>query len=425
VADGRHLRRALGLGEAVAIGIGGTVGGGVYVLVGAAAGKAGPAALAGFVLAFAAALLIALPYAELACRYPLAGGGYAFARAVLGPRWGFLMGWGYCGGYVFVSGYVTLGFGGYLQAATGAPRATGALGLIAACLGLNLLGVHVSGRAQAAVVAGAVVGLAAFGLWGLPSVHAASFHPFLPHGAAGLMLAALLGFLAFGGFDMVAAAGEEVSRPERNLPRAILLTLAAVLALYLLVAFVAIGVLGASALGDSSAPLADAASAFDGEPARRLVELTALLTTAATANAVLVVVSRIAFAMGRDRLLPRALGVVSERTGAPWAALVASALALAAVAATASISFAAATGGFLYVLHFVPPLVVLTLLRRRGDAEPAFKVPRASVVLPLAFAACALLAVASGSEGAAGGLTWLAAGAVGRVLVSRAPSLRD
>jgi APA family basic amino acid/polyamine antiporter len=82
------LRRMLGLREAVALGIGGTVGGGIFVLVGAAAGTAVPAAVLAYLLAFAASLAIVLPYAELACRLPLAGGGYAFVRAVLGPELG-------------------------------------------------------------------------------------------------------------------------------------------------------------------------------------------------------------------------------------------------------------------------------------------------------------------------------------------------
>src|SRR5215472_5806448 len=132
--QGSHrLRRVLTLREAVALGVGGTIGGGIFVLVGAAAGRAGPGALLAFVLAFGMSFLIALPYAELACRYPLAGGGYAFVRALLGPHWGFLMGWGYWGAYIFVSGYVTLGFGGYLHALTGLSPIAGALALIVLC----------------------------------------------------------------------------------------------------------------------------------------------------------------------------------------------------------------------------------------------------------------------------------------------------
>src|SRR5437016_8368777 len=129
----RGLRRVLTLREAIALGVGGTIGGGIFVLVGAAAGRAGPGTLLSFLLAFGISLLIALPYAELACRYPLAGGGYAFARTLLGPHWGFLMGWGYWGAYIFISGYVTLGFGGYLHAFTGLSLVAGALARVGLC----------------------------------------------------------------------------------------------------------------------------------------------------------------------------------------------------------------------------------------------------------------------------------------------------
>ena len=411
------------MGGAVALGIGGTVGGGVYVLVGVAAGEAGPGVLLAFVFAFLAALSIALPYAELACRYPLAGGGYAFARHVFGPHWGFVMGWGFWGAYVFISGYVTLGFGHYLEVLTGVPAEAGALSVIAAALFLNLLGVKVAGRAQVVIVAIAVLGLLGFGLWGLPSVDVGRFDPFFPHGFEGVLAAALLAFLAFGGFDMVAAAGEEVERPERNLPRAILITLGAVLGLYLLVCVVAIGTLSSAALAESSAPLAEAALGFGGERGRGLVVVAALLTTAATANAVLVVTSRIAFAMARDGLLPGALASVGLRSGAPCASLVANALLLGLVAAAGSVALATSVGGFLYVLHFLPPVVALVALRRRAEGGTAFRTPLPCFVVPVALGASALLVFASGAAGALGGLAWLAAGFCGYRLAIRGPRI--
>jgi basic amino acid/polyamine antiporter, APA family len=416
------LRRDLGLGGAVAIGIGGTVGGGIFVLVGAAAGEAGPAALVAFAIAFVTSLMIALPYAELACRYPLAGGGYAFARAVFGRHIGFLMGWGFWGAYLFISGYVTLGFGGYLESATGIPRVAGAIGLVAACLAVNLLGVRITGAVQALVIGVALLGLLGFALWGLPSVDLGRLEPFAPEGVSGILVASLLAFLAFGGFDMVAAAGEEIAHPERNLPRAILITLGAVLGLYLLVCFVAVGVLSWTALGASRAPLADAADGFGGDAARGLVVGAALLTTAATANAVLVVTSRISFAMARDGVMPAALALVDRRTGAPWGALAASAALLGVVALTQSVSFVASVGGFLYVLHFVVPLVALVVLRRRGVGASAFTTPARWLVLPLAFIACAVLLVASGSRGVAAGLGWLVVGTAGYVVAGRRES---
>jgi basic amino acid/polyamine antiporter, APA family len=421
-----RLRRELGLRGAVALGVGGTIGGGIYVLVGRAAGVAGPAALISFTLAFIAALAIALPYAELASRYPLAGGGYAFARSVFGERIGFLMGWAFWGAYLFISGYITLGFGGYLHAVIGTPSLLGAVGVIAVALVLNLLGVRISSGVQAAVISAATLGLLAFAFAGLPDIHARNYRPFLPHGLPGVVSASLLAFLAFGGFDMVAAAGEEIREPERNLPRAILITLGAVLGLYLLVCMVSIGVDGAGALGASKAPLAQAAQHVGGVQLRRALTLAALLTTAATVNAVLIVTSRISFAMARDRLLPRQLAAVSSQTGAPWAALLASGALLAAVAATGSIGLSAAAGGFLYVLHFGLPLLAMIVLRRRRQLGPAkgMRTPLPRITLPVACLACGALLAASGITGAAAGIGWLSVGAVAYSLTGRRASAR-
>src|SRR5256884_1254656 len=408
---GSHrLRGVLTLREAVALGVGGTIGGGIFVLIGAAAGRAGPGALLAFVLAFGASLLIALPYAELACRYPLAGGGYAFARTLLGEHWGFLMGWGYWGAYIFISGYVTLGFGGYLHALTGLPPVPGALALIGISTAINLAGVRLSGLVQSVVIGVAIVALLAFSVLGLPHVHVAQFTPFLPYGFAGVAAATLLAFLAFGGFDMVAAAGEEISSPERNLPRAILLTLFLVLGLYLLVTFVALGTLPWNELGSSSAPLSEAATHFLGSTGRQLTAAAALLTTAATGNAVLVVTSRVALAMARDRLLPTVVARVHPSTGVPWTAVLLNGVLLALVALTGSVTLVATVGGFLYVLHFIFTLLALVILRRRGGPPPAFRTPAPRLVLPLAFVGGVLLLITSGWIGVVIGTAWLLIG---------------
>src|SRR5437588_1971635 len=274
------------------------------------------------------------------------------------------MGWGYWGAYIFISGYVTLRSGGYLHALTGLPPISGALALIGISTGINLVGVRLSGLVQSLVIGVAIIALLGFSVLGLPHVHIEQFTPFLPFGFSGVAVASLLAFLAFGGFDMVAAAGEEIASPERNLPRAILLTLFIVLGLYLLVTFVALGVLPWNELGKSSAPLSAAATPFLGSAGRQFTAVAALLTTAATGNAVLVVTSRISFAMARDGLLPAPLARVHSTTGVPWVAVVLNGALLALVALTGSVVLVAAVGGFLYVLHFLFPLVALVILRR-------------------------------------------------------------
>lgn len=404
------LRRGLGLREAVALGVGGTIGGGIFVLVGEGAATAGPGVLVSFALAFVASLLIALPYAELSCRYPLAGGGYAMAREVLGDHWGFVMGWSFWGGYVFVSGYVTVGFGGYLQALTGVPVPVGALLIIAVSTLVNLGGVKLSGRWQNVVILLGILALVVFAAVGLLSLQPEAIDPFFPTGAAGVAAATLVTFLAFGGFDMVAAAGEEVVDPRRTLPRAIFLTLFLVLGLYLIVALAAVGALRPDELA-TEAPLTAAAVQLLGPAGGTGMAIAALLTTAATANAVMIVTSRIAFAMARDGLLPSPLAAVSRTARVPWVGIVVNAVLFAVVALTVSIPLAAQIGGFLYVLHFVFPLVVLVVVRRRWpDGGTGFRVPHARLVLPLAFFACAGLFLVSGVAGLVGGTSWLAVG---------------
>lgn len=407
----KQLHRALNLWDAVALGVGGTIGGGIFVLVGEAAGLAGPGVLLAFVFAFLAAMTIALPYAELAPRFPKAGGGYAFVRAVLGRAWGFVMGWGYWGAYVFISGYVTLGFGGYFQALTGFPKVVGAMVLIAAITVINLTGIKMSGRTQMMIVLLTLLSLTGFGLLGLPHTNPGNLSPFLPQGLTGVFQAALLAFLAFGGFDMVAAAGEEIDHPSRNLPLAILLTLAIVLGIYLLVTYVAVSLLPWQTLDSSPAPLADAVALFLGPTGAWLVSGAALLTTAATSNAVLVTISRVSFAMARDGLLPERLSSVHPTSGAPHIAVLVSAALLGIVALAGSIQLAARIGGFLYVSQFVLALVSLAFLRIRGEKiSRAFQTPIPFLTLPLAFGGCLILILSSGLVGLLGSLSWLLIG---------------
>jgi len=131
----------------------------------------------------------------------------------------------------------------------------------------------------------------------------ANLLPLFPNGLAGvaLMLATPAAFIALNGFDTVAAAGNEVVKPERTLPRAILLTLVIAVSLYMLVILAALGSLPWQVLGASTVPLADAAQSSLGPLGARLVALAAVVTTATSANATLIVGSRVLFTFARHR----------------------------------------------------------------------------------------------------------------------------
>jgi APA family basic amino acid/polyamine antiporter len=419
-----RLRGDLGVGGAVALGVGGTIGGGIFVLIGVAAEAAGPGALLAFAIGLAVVALIAVPYTELTARAPRAGGGYAFTQAALGGRWGFAMGWGYGGAWLLGSGYVTTGFGHYVESLSGLPAVPVTLALVAACTVLNVYGLRPSAQAQSLVLAAAVVGLAAFVVWGLPRVEPSRLSPLLPHGVDGVLFATVLAFLALNGFDAIAAASEEMSDPARTVPRAILLTLLIVGGLYTAVALVALGTMPLDALARSQAPLADAAAGFGGASARGLLLVTAVVTIAATANAMVVVSSRVIFGMARDGHLPARLGQLGSARGTPVASVLISGGLIGLVALVAyaeGVALLAGAAGLLYVLHYLPPLVGLAVVRRREATPPAgvFLTPAAGLVLAAAIACCAVVALASGHEAMIVGSAWLLLGGLYRLRVAR------
>jgi APA family basic amino acid/polyamine antiporter len=419
-----RLRRDLGVGGAVALGVGGTIGGGIFVLIGVAAEAAGPGALLAFVIGLAVVALIAVPYTELTARAPRAGGGYAFTQAVLGGRWGFVMGWGYGGAWLLGSGYVTTGFGNYVQSLSGLPAVSVTLALVAACTVLNVYGLRPSAQAQSLVLVAAVAGLAAFVVSGVPHVEPSRLSPLLPHGVDGVLFATVLAFLALNGFDAIAAASEEMSDPARTVPRAILLTLLIVGGLYTAVALVALGTMPLDALARSQAPLADAAAGFGGASARGLLLVTAVVTIAATANAMVVVSSRVLFGMARDGHLPARLGQLSSARGTPVASVLISGGLIGLVALVAyaeGVALLAGAAGLLYVLHYLPPLVGLAVVRRREPTPPAgvFLTPAAGLVLASAIACCVVVALASGHEAMIVGSAWLLLGGLYRLRVTR------
>jgi APA family basic amino acid/polyamine antiporter len=178
------------------------------------------------------------------------------------------------------------------------------------------------------------------------------------------------------------------------------------------------------ALARSQAPLADAAAGFGGAGARGLLLVTAVVTIAATANAMVVVSSRVLFGMARDGHLPARLGQLGSARGTPVASVVISGGLIALVGLVAfaqGVAVLAGAAGLLYVLHYLPPLIGLAIVRRRESRPPAglFITPAAGLVLPAAIVCCVVVALASGPEAMAVGSAWLLLGGLYRLRVAR------
>jgi basic amino acid/polyamine antiporter, APA family len=337
IGSAQQFQRVLGLWQLTAIGLGGLIGAGIFVLTGVvAATQAGPAVSLSFVIAGVASAAAALSYAEFAGMIPVAGSAYTYGYAVLGELVAWVIGWDLLLEYALVVAVVSIGWSGYVQAllslfgftlpiwAMGAPgTGTGHVLDLPAMLGslatacLLTLRIEWGARFNTVMV---IIKLAAVILVvaaGLPHVNTANYHPFMPFGFGGVAEGAAVVFFAVFGYDTLTTAAEEAKDPQRQLPRAVLLSLAISLVLYIAMSLVLTGIVRYDRL-NSAAPVAAAFTAIDMPWVTLIVSAAAVAGIASVMFAFMLGCSRIWFAMSRDGLLPRWFAQVHPRFRTPY-----------------------------------------------------------------------------------------------------------
>ncbi len=438
-------QRTLGLLGATGVGVGAIVGGGVLALAGVAFATTGPSAILAFALNGGVAVLTALSFAELASRFPESGGTYTYARKVLSVEAAFAVGWVVWFASVVAAVLYALGFAVFfvpfleqlVRAGGGTPP--GWLGGRFALLLYALAAVAYyvwslmrssGGGGQWATVGKVVVFgiLIGGGVWVLlvrpPSVSelSASFRPFLPSGGQGLVQAMGYTFIALQGFDLIAAVGGEVKRPERNIPRAMLLSLGAALVIYLplLVLIVAVGAGGrpiaAVAAEDPEILVAVAARNFMGPAGYWLVVVAGVLSMLSALQANLLAASRFARSMATDRTLPRRFERLSADRGTPVPAIQLTGVTVAfLLVAVPDVAAAGAMAGLIFLLSFGLAHGIAYLVRKRvGDGSP-FQTPAFPLIPALGGIACLALGLFQALAVPAAGVLvalWLSLGAV-------------
>ncbi|MBV8156419.1 MAG: amino acid permease, partial [Dyella sp.] len=267
------FRRVLGLWQLTAIGIGGIIGVGVFVLAGQqAALNAGPAVVISFLIAGIASAAAALCYAEFAGLIPVTGSAYTYGYAVLGELAAWLIGWDLLLEYALIVAVVAIGWSGYVQAALTSMGihlpvwAQGAMGtgeghvfnVIAAAVTLGVSALLTfrtewGARFNTLVVTIKVAAVALVIGVGVFYINPSNWVPFIPEritgadgvshfGFSGVATAAAVVFFAVFGYDTLTTAAEESKNPQRDLPRAVLLSLAISMAMYLAVSLVLTGI---------------------------------------------------------------------------------------------------------------------------------------------------------------------------------------
>lgn len=432
-AEKKGLRRQLDAFDLTMLGIGAVIGTGIFVLTAVAANKAGPGMLWSFVIAGAVCLLTALIYAEIASMVPVSGSAYTYSYAVLGELVAWLVGWALILEYAVAAGAVAVGWSGYIngflrQVGFGLPmgltagpadtvtlpdgtQSAGAFNLLAFLISLFVtvllvLGTSKSAKFTAVLVAIKIAALSVFIVIALPAVDGANFSPMLPNGwgtplsGVGVLGAAASIFFAYVGFDAVSTAAEETKNPNRNIPIGLIGSLGICTLFYLLVAYAAIGAVGAQPggpLSESKEPLAFVLRNLGWPQVGNWVAAAAIVALPSVVLMMMYGQTRILFTMARDGLMPQVFAHVHPRFHTPHVVTVVTGVAVSLFAAVFPVGMLAdiSNSGTLFAF-FVVSLGVMVLRATQPGRIRHFRTPLIWIVGPLAMGGCLLLFVSLG-----------------------------
>ncbi len=406
------LRRDLGLLEIVMIGFGPTIGSTIFLLIGPGFAIAGPALLLAFGLNFVVTMFTAMAYMELGSAFPETGGGYLWIRRSMKDPWGFLGGWLSWFGHMVVASFYIFGFGlgaltlikfvlnepvltlsvGGIVLGEDALVKLLAVGVASIFLWLNYRGTKLTGRSETAVTVGLIVlvclfivaGLVHFALGGgIPTQNYQPFFPTadVPSSLVSLFAAMGFTFIVFEGYEIIAQTGEEVRNPEKNIPRAHFIVIGVSTVIFVLMAFVAIGLNPPGCPGNGISACLLEPSALPGGVAgnpNAITELAGLvmpfgvpiiafgvvLGALAALNSLIFSSSRVAFAMGRDGTLPHVLSQLHPKKRTPHVAIAISGAVILTLTLSLDLARVAASADIMFLLLFLLVNWAVIVLRR-------------------------------------------------------------
>ncbi len=389
------LKRALGLFEATLYGVGIIVGAGIYALIGKVCGLAGNAVWLSFALSSILAVFTGLSYAELASLFPKDAAEYEYAKATIRNKFiGLLVTWFVIGSFIISASAVAIGFGNYLAALIFGQNWnwTIALGPIAinwpiifAVLSIilftyiNYKGIEISSDINIPSTLLEVGGLILIVLGVLALLVMGKTHPInyfeMPNGLHGVFSGAILAFFAYIGFGSIAKMGEEMRDPEKNMPKAILLSIIVTTILYILVAIASVTAVPWQTLYNAPNPAALVAGTV--HPwLNAILAIIALFSTGNTILLILITTSRMMYGVASEGALPRRLAKVHPKTRTPY-------LSVFTVGAIAMIltlfkdiqTVAEVTNIWIFIVYIFVNLAVILLRYQRPKAKRMFKMP--------------------------------------------------
>lgn len=447
-SEGPRLARRLRATDLIGFGIGIVIGTGIFTLTGVQAkNNAGPAITIAFLVAGVVAMLAAICYAELAAAVPTAGSSYTYAYSTIGELAAWVIAWDLILEFALGAAVVARGWSGYLQDVFGLPQAffgeedsvvnIGAVFIVVVLGIVAAVGIRESKWVtNALVVIKVAVCLFVIGV-GAFFVKAANWDPVIPksttpeesasglkqplwqwatgadataYGVTGVLVAAAVVFFAYSGFEAVANLGEETEKPEKDMPRGLLGTLAICTLLYVGVCIVLTGMVKYSDLSEG-APISDAFKQVGLGWAGILIGIAAVAGLTSVILVELVAMGRIGYALARDGLLPRSLGKLHPTFHTPVRLTVIIVVGVAALAAFVPIHTLAEMVSIGTLFAFlVVSVAVLVLRHTKPDLKRPFRTPWVPVVPVLSALACVALMTNLAVETWLRFLVWLVVG---------------
>ncbi len=432
------LRRILGISFGLAVIVGSTLGIGILRTPGLVAAQlANPSTiLVVWVVGGLYTLIGSVCLTELGTMLPQAGGYYVYARRAFGDTVGFAVGWTDWLTYCAVLGYVSIGMSEFVALLL--PSLSGAVTLVAVAsllgfVGLQWMGVRVSSRFQEVATALKFVAFLALVAacfaarpGSMPAPGAGAALPSAPT-LVGVIVALQSVIITYGGWQSALYFTEEDRDPARNLPRSMIGGEIAVIIVYLLVNLALLAVLPVPALARSTLPAADAAQIILGVRGAQTITLLSLISLPPLLNAIMMIGTRILFAMGRDGLLWSRTASVNAGGTPGVATLVTTGVAIVLIV-SGTFQRLVAMASFFLAANYAVCCVALVVLRRREPARArpfrAWGYPWSAGIV-LVGAALFLIGVLAGdTANGVAALALLAVGLLGRTAVARRPISR-
>jgi len=415
------LIRSLSLSQAVMIGVASMIGGAIFVLVGPGIDAAGPALIIAFLLNGVITLFTALVYAELGSALPATGGGYKWVREGLPRPNSYLSGWMAWFAHTIAGSLYAVAFGTFLghllksaeiiDNASGLPleKIFAAIAIIAFTF-VNVRGSSHTGKVGSAItfsqlaIIGILIIAALVAMSFLNPNWPDNFQDFFPNGTMGLVLAMGLTFIAFEGYEIIAQAGDEIKKPKKNIPKAILISLGIVISIYVVFAFVFIGGLNPMQLGQPAwefigehgeLGIIEAAEYY--LPFGALIVLAGgFVSTLAALNATTFAASRVSFAMGRNHDLPPIFNRLHKKYRTPFISTIFSAIVMLVLAMSFDLTMIALAASVMFLFLFAQVNAACITIRRLSKEKKlvyGFKTPLFPLVPIIGFALVSILAV--------------------------------